>query len=649
MKNRYRENLGGLRKSMLLAVLLGFSINLLANPDWFKISDFSGALVLQYQTTLETEFLDKILKSEADRSYLEGGLQMNFDGSIYHPNLITFHVDFNLIASRAKILYFSDESLNNSLNNTYNVNLTFLKRKKTNLQLYARRGFGASDRRFSERFYLSSNSFGLKFNTSNKLLPVRLDIFRNSFYSESFTYRERDEVIDNAELRIDLSRVLGSRSSLRFRLRDYTEKVRDSRYQTYRILHNFLHFYGKKKRNSVTELFSFRKMTGDFEQEIYKFNIIHRHFIEDYLYLLNSYHFLRDNTPLREGDLHALSMGVDHRLFDSLNTRIEIKGRMDDQVTRKLTAFSYGPELNYIKKLPKGSVNIRYFNNLENGKYLSMSEVANTSETESFNLSDTIVLATPGINPETITITDSDLTQLYQEGLDYHVDVFNSIVTVLRIPGGSIPPGGQVRISYDFLAFPDFNYTLQKEQFFFNLNVFRYFHFYFRTDKRDQETSSDFLVAPFQNYVKKHYGIRWNSKWVDAEYFIENYESDLTSYESNNLRVSLGVNVSNTLKLSANVNLHRLEYNNSTYFVNFDTYYAGISFRPGPNLLVNLLFRDLNYETENYIRDRVSIISKLKWNFRKISIELFYEYILNKYVGTEKERDYFVLRIGRMF
>ncbi len=625
------------------------SLSFGTGPKLFDLTSFNGALVFQLQKTIEEEFVFEDLVQDFNRNYVEGGVELNFDGSIYHPNLLSFRVDLNLIANKSKNLYFSDEYLNNSINNTYNINLHFLKRKTTNFQLYADKNFSTADRRFSERFFMSNNRYGLKLISSNKLLPLRLDIYRRKTLSESISFIERDEQSDNVELKVNLSTLTGGKSMFRLKSRDYSEKVFNSDYKSLNVVTDFLKFFGRAKRNYLFSLFSFRKMSGDIDQEVFRLDINHRQYLNRVLFFINSYRFVKDNTSGRIGEKHQLEFSLNHQLFDSLTSKISTSGRYENYTFQKIEALSYRMEFNYKKKIKSGGISISYFLKMEDGDYISKSEIASVSEFFSFSISDTIVLTTPGISPDSIRVTDTDLTELYLEGVDYQVDILDSIITINRIPGGAIPESGRIIVSYEFLAFPDYNFSDRSDQFNLNLNVFKYFHFFIRSGSKDQDISSDFLIAPFLSYSKKQVGIRFLSGVVNGEYSFEDYNSDISSYVSRNFRLSAGIDLTKNLRLTGSASVNRLEYDTKDYFVNFDTYYSSLNYRPNRFLYINLIYRDMNYKTQNYSRNRESLIGKLQWNFRKVIFELFYEYILNEYDNSHKSRNHFILRLRRIF
>ena len=67
------------------------------DSKFFIIDNFTSNLILKYQITDEQESsLDSVYR-DFNRKFFEGGIQVNTEGSIYHPNFLTFKVDLNII------------------------------------------------------------------------------------------------------------------------------------------------------------------------------------------------------------------------------------------------------------------------------------------------------------------------------------------------------------------------------------------------------------------------------------------------------------------------------------------------------------------------------------------------------------------------
>ena len=91
-------------RKKLIIILVTITINVFSfsisseASTLLKISKFSGALIFEYQSTNESFLLEDQLISDIDRDYFEYGLNLRFNGSVYHPGLLTFNVDLKLLS-----------------------------------------------------------------------------------------------------------------------------------------------------------------------------------------------------------------------------------------------------------------------------------------------------------------------------------------------------------------------------------------------------------------------------------------------------------------------------------------------------------------------------------------------------------------------
>lgn len=618
-------------------------------PRFFKLTSFSGALSLRLQVTDEREStLDNLLR-DINRRFIEGGLQLNTEGSIYHPNLLTFRLNLNLVGYSSRNTLFSDATINNSLNNTYNIRLAILKKKKINAEFYARRNYHSADRAFLERYFTTFNSLGFKLRSQLKILPFELDVYDNHIKSESLTVSERDEKTGNIELRLSLFTGPRTNSFIHARYKDYSESVYDIHYKALEVLGNSMHRYGIKDRSTVTAMFSYHRMSGDYDLEVFSGRVSDQHYLRPHLYIDAVYTLNVDNSFSRSFKKHMVMGRLNHRLFQSLLSSLEIGGRFESSNYQQMDAFRYGGRFQYRKKIPSGLVQASYDIRLENGAYTSRQDVTQTAMEYDFSLTGTIILSQPGINAGSIRVTSPDLSYLYVEGVDYMVGILDDAVTITRLPGGAIPGDGRVRVYYEYLSYPDFNLKTRFSQLNLRITFLKYFHLFYNRLLNRQDITSDFLVPPFEDYDRQVAGAQLISRLLNAEYTYETYDSSLSDYTSRSLRVSGRLPLFKWLRLSANVNINRLRYDPEPLFNDFDAYSAECTINPRVNITANAVYRNIKYNSSNYFRDRESILVKFQWIFRNITLNVFYERILTGTDLTERGHDFFSVMLRRTF
>jgi hypothetical protein len=634
----------------LFLLLQVFSISAQEGPTLFKLTGFSGALTFQYEVTGEEESSQGALFRDINRQYLEAGILLNTDGSIYHPNFLTFRANVNILGHRSKNLFFSDSSINNAINNTYNINLSFLKKKKINLQLYALRNYSTFDRAFYERYFSTYKSLGAILVSRGRFLPFQLEVYTIRAKSESLSFFERDESSKNLDLRMDLLTKARTRSTLTFKGKDYSEAVFDIDYRSLDLMANFQHYYGSgKTSNTLFSMLTFHKMTGDnrFETSSLYNSLIH--YFKPRFHFHGIYTLLRDNSFNRSYTKHDASGSLVHELYESLITRLMLGGRFETSNFQDIDALRCQLTFNYRKKIPKGVFQLFFVTRREKGKYLSRSDVATASERLDFSLSDSIILTQQGINVDSIRITAADLSVFYVAGVDYQVNVLDSVVTIIRLPGGAIPRETEVLVHFEYLAYPDYRLKTRYSQFIAQLSLFKYFRFYYRTFVNRQAITSDYVVPPFEDYKKDVAGAQFQTRFLRAEYYREHYDSSLSEYVSRNYRLSANIKVFKFLRLSGDLTVNRLNYVPEIYFSHLDAYSGEVSIFPFKKITLNAIYRNITYSAPGYSRERESVIAKFQWTVRRIIVDFFYEHIFTGYETIERTHDYVSLMIRRTF
>lgn len=618
-------------------------------PALFRLSNFSGSFNLLYQIIDEEESSLGTVYRDSNRQYLEGGIHLISAGSIYHANLLSFNLDLNIAGHRSKNRLFSDASVNNAINNTYDIRLLFLKKKKINLELYTKSNFSTHDRVFWERYFTTVRSSGIRLFSRLKYLPFELEIYNLSVKSESLSYLERDEKSDNIDLRMPL---LGnSRVRLLFVLRNknYTESVFNIHYKSLDMTGSFNYRYGHRDRNILNSMASYNRIDGIYDFEVFNFITGNFYYFKPNLYLNTTYKLTVDNSLQRSYKRHDLYSGLNHRLFESLNSEIILGGRIEDSRYQKIRAIRNQVNFYYKKKIPTGRILFHWSNLNEWSRYSSRESEASASELLEFSFTDVVMVTQPGVNRESMRITNPGFTYVYVEGIDYEIDTLNNVITITRLPGGAIPRGGKILVYYEYLTYPDFHLKLHSYSIDFQLIFLKYFHLIYGKRAVNNIVTSIYLVPPFENYDKDIYGTQFNSRFLNVDYTFEKYDSNLSAYKSTNFRISGNLNPFRRFLLRANLTKSRIDFENVDFFSRFDAYSVESEYYLTDNSAANIIFRKIVYATPIYTRDRESILVKFHWTFRRIILDIYYERILGLTDTYERGRNFFSLIVRRTF
>jgi len=618
-------------------------------PMLFRLSDISGSFNLLYQVIDEEEASLGTVFRDSNRQYLEGGIHLISAGSIYHPNLLSFNMDLNIAGYRSKNTLFSDAAVNNDINNTYDVRLLFLKKKKINLELYTKRSFSSHDRVFWERYFTTTKNSGIRLYSRFKYLPFELEIYNLRMKSESLSYLERNEKSDNIDLRMPLLK--GSRSRLLFVLRnkDYSESVFNINYKSLDMTGSFNYRYGSRDRNILNSMITYNRIKGNYDFEVFNFRTGNLYYFRSNLFLNTIYKLTVDNSLRRSYKRHDLYGELNHRLFESLTSEVLLGGRLEDSQYQKIRALRNQFTFYYKKRIPTGRILFRYSNLNEWARYSSEESEASASDLLEFSYTDVVIVTQPGINRESIRVTDPDFTYVYVEGIDYQVDILNNVITITRLPGGAIPWGGKIQVYYEYLTYPDFRLKLHSYHIDFRLVFLKYFHLIYGKRAVNNIVTSIYMVPPFENYDKDIYGTQFNSRFLNVDYTFERHDSNLSAYKSTNFRISGHLRPFRRFLLRANLTKSHIDFETVDFFSKFDAYSVESDYYISNNSTANIIYRKIAYETPIYDRDRESILVKFRWTFRRIILDFYYERILGRTDTYDRRRNFFSLILRRTF
>ncbi|UCH94284.1 MAG: hypothetical protein JSV88_29005 [Candidatus Aminicenantes bacterium] len=615
----------------------------------FKLSDFSGSINLQYQLTDEQESAADYVYRDSTRKFLEGGIFLVANGSIYHPNLLYFHVNLNIAGYRSSNTIFSDAAVNNAINNNYDVRVNFLRKKKITLEFYTRSDYRSHDRVFWERYYVTYKGTGVRLNSHLEFMPIELHLYTNRLKSESLTYLERDEKSQHIDLRLTPLPKSRIRSNINLHVKDYSESKYDVDFRSLELTGTFNRRYGIQDMNALSSVFNYHRMEGDYDIEMFTFRLQNIYYLKPRLFVDTFYNFTGDNSFDRSFKRHELELKLNHRLFDSLDTSILMGGRLENTLNRDVNALKNNFSFYYRKRFPTGSINLFYSNTNEWSKYTSNQSIASESREFDFSYTDVVIMNQPGINIDSIRVTDPGFSRIYVKDVDYQVEILNYVVVITRLPGGAIPGDGKIVVFYEYLDYPDFRLKLHFYHINFRLNFLKYFNLIYRRRSINNRVESMYVIPMFEDYTDDVLGAQINSKYLTADYMLEKYDSNLSSYKSYNFRINAHIRLFSWLILRGGLTRNRLDFENMDFYTRFRAYTAECTFNPWNRINSNIIFRKIGYSTPIYFRDRESILFKFQWSFRRIIIDIFYERILSETNSYDRGHHFFSVVIRRLF
>ncbi len=616
---------------------------------FIHIEHWGGAVLLRWEGVSEKERSHDNLYRAYDESFLRAGLELELNGYVYHPNLLSFHLRGSLVQNRSDIQVEAAGSLYNTTDNTYDLTAEILKKKPVHGQLYASRSVESAGRAFLGRYYNRVQATGATlFAPLFRSGHLQLDVNRRQNRYDSLTFRERRETSNNINLRTVLFRGEQANSSLDVQIKDYEEEVFNVAYRSLQAFGSLqIHLFEGKGRYQGS--IRFYRLDGLADLNTITVSNQYRHGLTERLILDGYLNLNRSDTNGVQLDQNVLSVALNHRLYESLNSRVALTGREEDGPGGRLNTTMEQVALDYHKRIPTGSLNIGLGETYQVFANHGTGELTQGSLTSEFDVSDTLTLTVSGLDPSSLVITDPTLSIVYVAGVDYEVIVLQDSVVITRIPGAAIPSGARVTVTYTRAGHPDYRMNVHEHQENFQVRFLNVFRAGYRVRSSDNRLDSDFHVVPFEVFTSRRRFFGVDTRHLAAEVGSESYLGSVSRYTTDSWRAMARFTFFKRCRVSVSLSGNRTDFQNIPHYADLQNRHITFSWVARNGLTLDVNYQDLSYETNYYERDRESISARFQWQFRKLMLVSRYEYILDDTDVTSRRHSYYVVSVRRRF
>jgi len=162
-----------------------------------------------------------------------------------------------------------------------------------------------------------------------------------------------------------------------------------------------------------------------------------------------SYSYRNTESPTQQQQQRRGDTWIEHRLFDSLTTRIDYSVNRTDYLSGEEQSWQYRANISYSKKLLREShLNLTYtYRYGANDSNLVDQQLTVTDEAFPVNVFLSGFLDQFDIIPATIVVYSADRSIIYTSGTEYLINIIGRR-TELQIIGGGIIPGDVLSIDY---------------------------------------------------------------------------------------------------------------------------------------------------------------------------------------------------------
>ncbi len=484
---------------------------------------------------------------------LEESLGLELDGYAYHPNLFEFTLGgvFGLLQEDFEQQRDGVSASSNEDGSVleFDLNGTFLKKKKYPGTVYARRHRSIEPRPFLPSLESTTTSYGLKWEYLDEKMPtsIELDHTETLFSSLGSSQQEGRQQSDSARFDTSYKFTKWNVLSFHYSRQSVQQEPFGFNYDSDSLTLSHRLQFGEGHKHQLSSELSYLDQRGTFNLE--RLQLRSRLELE-HLFNLRSWYELeaRDRTqgslsggdPIQEKSLF-LSGAVEHRLYESLTSQINANvQRQEFEPDVTINRLAWSGSLDYRKKNPWGTLYSNYRFSMQQQERMGGAQRTDVvDEPHTFHDPDPIVLVGTAISTASILITDENAVTLFRPGGDYRIRTIADRVEIERVPTGRIADGQTVLIDYVLDQTGDF--TLDTVGHVFGLRqAFRFGltpYYRFRTQDQTLTPITDNGVTP-EDITAHILGAEFN-RWslrLTAEY--ETQESSILPFDA--LRLSAG-------------------------------------------------------------------------------------------------------------
>lgn len=597
--------------------------------------------------------------TSTDRQVLQPLLGVGVAGSVYHPNLVSYHFNTELGLTWQQLSQRPGrDASSNSLLQRYHGLLEFVKAQPYATTIFADKEEIYRDYDFYSRVRVNSERFGLRTGYSTGPVPVSLSA---THYEEREVESGRPShtVEDTLAFAAHNARRTGN-TDLNYTYNDFTRTDDGFRPQLgLRQTINALDVenFGRQdwiQLHSQANYSSLTRSLAPNDTLLIAENLQLQH--SPRLNTYYTYDFNNTGTGNSTSRSHQLRAGLGHQLYDNLSSGLELHGNTGDSTGpagSALSSWQYGVSLNeqYFRHLGTwGLLTVGYSGRFDRDERQAAGQFINIVN-ESHRLTDGIIvyLNQPLIDITSIQVTDPTETIPYRQYEDYDIIQRGPLIEIRRAAGllCRIPPGGQVLVSYTYTLQPSANYTTIGNAGNFRLDLWnRQLGFYGRWNTTDYRGASQLIL---RNLDTKVLGLDATWRWFHANAEYEISDSNLSPYDSLRLVETVQWQPTMWSLLTLNLDESWTTYRDTHQHSTFYNAVARGQFRLPYNLSWTITAGTHLERAPSTRQDLQSIGTGFDWAVGKLTLKLDYQYSTESRKTETSARHVLSFRARRSF
>jgi len=426
-------------------------------PFRWRITDYRGTISGDYRIR-NRSFDQSSIQGEYNRGITRGSIEMDSRGSIYHPLFFDYLLNLDIGYNQSSVSRKSrigQWEFDRGISRNILFQGRALSQKPINFTLEYLRQHQQLNR---EIFYIVNSftrRFGARLNYRNQILPGSLS-YTNSLTRNFYSSRE----ISAIEKRVGLSanhgvyRQVNGRINLSYS--DY-KRVDEGFYRSnqhyFKVRHALQIPFDSDRNNIIYSNALFTNITGTRDFTTFFWNGRSFSKITESFTNSNRVTYRKSITPDAEYNAQTIASQLNHQLYESLMSSIELTYRRLNEQGFLRQTVSPKVGLNYQKSLPVGRLQLTAS---VNPNWVYFRDYENQPVTEeiyrSFGEENPVFLSRKNILEQSIEILGPSRLILYIPEQDYTIQPYGNTFQILRLPGSQISDSVEVIIRYKFMA-----------------------------------------------------------------------------------------------------------------------------------------------------------------------------------------------------
>lgn len=505
----------------------------------WKTTDYNGYIGIR---GFYREQYRKLQDFEESSTYpfLYGGIGLYTRNYVIHPNFLKLNIGgeynpgtsnqrFTISPDRSEVLNLSRLELQGHL----------FSSKPMNLLGYFNIGSNIINREYVSSMRTDSKSWGLKYGFMNKVLPVTISFNDRRWKQlEIATDREYFNHQKDFEARVSKSFTrYGDNNEATYRYNDFFRKEANQ-YETNNIFKSFLltnRFYLDNNQR-----YMFRSYLFNLDQEgtINQSRFQLREGVDLKLPLqfrfMGHYELFDVSQEAQGYTQHRIKTNLQHKLFNSLRTSVFYDQQVNDHTAFDEKNLRIGGTLNYIKKIPTGSLGINYTYRRHNQSVQGdpNQRVRIIDEQQTLIDGQVVLLDLPYIQRESIIVKNNTGAIIYDENFDYILINHGVFVEIQRLPGGQIPNNTDVLVDYIAEQVGTYSFNSNYNLFNIRLNLLdNLLELYYTLGDQHYKNVEGSDIVRLNYFDSQTYGIRINLWLLKCGIERDVYNSSIVPYE----------------------------------------------------------------------------------------------------------------------